>query len=175
MSRADYGRQKVYDAEDATDLYHGARSEDFTLAEAQQIVNQVLADKWVQQHWDASRFRSGIEVIPGRTRGYAGIRNGRRVICLGPWARQEYIVLHELAHHLRGLSSGHDTRFCGTLLLLVARFIGKPQAETLRRSFGEHGVSCSWYGMPNLPRTVKLRYGPRPTRAAAKQQRRRDA
>lgn len=160
MSGADYGRQACYNAEDATGLYHGGNKESMTLAEAQRLVDEVLADPWVQKHMRVAKSfvkSGGITVIPGRTRGFAGRRGWKPVICLGPWARQEYIALHEIAHHLTGLSAGHNKYFCGNLYLLVARFMGQEQAETLRRSFGKHNVSCSWASMPSVPKTVGLK------------------
>lgn len=171
MSGADRGRKACYDAEDATGLYHQRRTESMTLAEAQRYVDAVLADKWVQKHFRVAKSFAveGITVIPGRTRGFAGRRGWKPVICLGPWARQEYIVLHEIAHHLRGLSGGHDRIFCGTLVLLVARFMGHEQSETLRRSFGKFNVSASWSSMPDTPRTVSISYqGEAPMVRAAK-------
>lgn len=60
-----------------------------------------------------------------------------------PWALRETVVLHELAHHvggLTGLARGHRPPFPALVLLLVTAALGDEAAFALTVDYGEHGV-----------------------------------
>jgi putative metallohydrolase (TIGR04338 family) len=122
----DSQRQKVYDAEAETE--HGKRFT--TVKECQIYVDRVLARKRLQTKL-AKRVAIRITVHPGHghRQATASFIGRERVIQAPIWARTELTLLHEIAHHVVGLSHHHDWEFCRVLLILVREMLG---AETER-------------------------------------------
>ena len=125
--------------------------EAMTIEQCQALVDKVLASKYVQRKY-SPQFHS-LPVYPTHAGGRASAGGGwhyvrahddyewrGRHIRLGVWARQPIVVLHEIAHHLAGLSHGHDWRFCQVMLDLVRHFMGREAHDALKASFKEHRV-----------------------------------
>jgi putative metallohydrolase (TIGR04338 family) len=150
----DTQRSKVYAAENFLTSHN--RTAQMTLTECQVLVDKILDDPEVQRQYRVARALT-VTVVPGRGGGKAiGGWGARSRISLGCWARQPYVVIHEVAHHLTGLHAGHDYRFANTSMWLVHRFMSAELAEQLRRSYVAHGVQ---YQGPasrgEMPRTVR--------------------
>lgn len=142
MSR-DSQRSKVYIAERAAGLQLPSstkRDWAMSIEECQQYVNKMLNSAYFKRkYWKHSTLE--IRVLEGRNGGRATRQGfGQSVIFLGVWARQEFVIIHEVAHHVAGLSHGHDWRFCEVELDLVRHFMGKEAHDKLKASFKEHKV-----------------------------------
>jgi putative metallohydrolase (TIGR04338 family) len=133
---------RVYKAE----FQSGIRQHpDLSLGECQQYINKVVASKYVRENYRSSIFRD-IFVTDGRGRrtGAAswGFHKGsmKPVVKLPIRFRNEYVILHELAHHFAGLSQGHKSAFTTVLLGLVKEFLGEEQHHKLLTEFAKNGV-----------------------------------
>lgn len=103
--------------------------------------------------------------LPERVSDGRGKRNatgGASGIALPMWARREWIILHEIAHHcvelenvyappLSSRHAAHGWRWAQCYLLLVRRFMGVAAHNALRDAFKAHGVKF------RPPRTRKPR------------------
>jgi putative metallohydrolase (TIGR04338 family) len=109
-----------------------------TLKECQAFTNKVLARKYVKDTYGSI---SSITVLDGRgrRRACATYLYGKRVIKLPLWSRNEYVILHEIAHHLTRLD-GHKAEFASCLLDLVRHFLGKDSADALQGAYHFKGV-----------------------------------
>jgi putative metallohydrolase (TIGR04338 family) len=138
----DSQRSKVYAAERASGLTPARGTlGTMTIDECYDYTRRVLDSAYVRRRWPhATTTARLIQVVPGRNGGHAGRRWGTPFISLGRWARTEYIVLHEIAHHLAGLDRQHDWQFCDTLLNLVRHFLGRDAHDALRDQFKAHKV-----------------------------------
>ena len=81
-------------------------------------------------------FRSGTLTVFSNS----GARGGDGRIKLPKWARNRYVVSHELAHCLAPATSWHDWRFCAAYLEVVKYMCGQEDADRLKESFKKHGV-----------------------------------
>lgn len=115
-------------------------SEDMTLKECQKFVDKVLARSFVKNNYPWNHGQ--IIVHDGRRRRAAGAtwRNGSYAILLPKWARNEFVILHEIAHHLSNSVKGHDYIFADCLLNLVRNVMGKDDALKLQAAFHFKGV-----------------------------------
>jgi len=127
---------KLYAAEE---LAFTKNSQDMTIKECQQFINKVMARSYVQRNYSTLK---DIVVLDGRGRrsACATYRNGQWVICLPKWARNEFIILHEIAHHISGAYLSHDSYFATCLLDLVRNVMGREDALTLQAAFHLKGV-----------------------------------
>lgn len=127
---------KLYAAES---LAFTKNSEDMTIKECQQFINKVLARNYVQRNYPTLK---NIVALDGRGRrsACATYRNGQWAICLPKWARNEFIILHEIAHHIDQSYLAHDSYFATCLLDLVRNVIGREDALTLQAAFHLKGV-----------------------------------
>jgi putative metallohydrolase (TIGR04338 family) len=129
---------KLYAAES---LAFQKNSQDMTLQECQKFINKVLNRNYVKSNYP---FSSKIVALDGRggRSAYATYRNREYVICLPLWARNEFIILHEIAHHLVNVERrfGHDSYFATCLLDLVRNVLGREDAMTLQAAFHLKGV-----------------------------------
>lgn len=148
----DSQRQKVYDAERCVQR-NATKADAMTIAECQAMVDKILASTYVRRHYERAEkivTRYGtVKVVPGRNGGMArgfdvyydgGRHVGGPVIALGIWARQEFVVIHEVAHHLAGLHERHGWRFVACELDLVRHFLGADVHDRLKASFRKHRV-----------------------------------
>lgn len=99
----------------------------------------------------------GIKIMPTSRGGRA---NGD-TIWLNKWARQKWVVIHELAHVVdrnengrpRAIwHQGHGWQFAAIYLRLVGTAFGYGAEKALRASFKEHGVK---YSQPKTERTAR--------------------
>jgi putative metallohydrolase (TIGR04338 family) len=115
-------------------------SEDMTLKQCQKFVDKVLARSFVKNNYPWNHGQ--IIVYDGRRRSSAGAtwRHGSYAILLPKWARNEFVILHEIAHHVGSPSYGHDYNFADCLLKLVRNVMGKQHALHLQAAFHYKGV-----------------------------------
>lgn len=97
--------------------------------------------------------RNGLELVPCKRGGFA--QGGYR-IGLSNWARQERVLLHELAHIVNYVENGskvingktvtgkyrqdHGWQFCSIYLTLVGFMMGPEAKSELREAFKKHNV-----------------------------------
>jgi len=126
---------RVYDAESACGIKQSW--EKFTMKQAQAYVDKVLKRKYIREKYGIYSIR----VLDGRGRRKAGAtwRDGR-VILLPKWARNEFVILHEIAHHLDKSGVSHGANFATIELDLVRNMMGKEWAEKLQGGFALRGV-----------------------------------
>lgn len=162
MSR-DSQKSRLYDAERKSGLERKYGERTMSIADCQALVNKVLASPVVERRYPkrvASLRRDGIHVIASRNGGKASFGlweddDGRQrtgwTIGLGVWARQEFIVLHEVAHHLVGLRQHHGWQFCACLLFLTRRYLGAEAHAALEAAYKAGRIR---YRAPRQGRTL---------------------
>lgn len=134
----DSKRQRLYDSERCIQSAGGEMS----IAECQSYVDALTKSAWFVRRWG----RRTIEIEWGRGGGHAYAGN---FIRLGVWARQEVVVLHELAHCLTpGHYAAHGAEFAGVMLTLVRHKLGNDTARKLRESYRAHRVKVSMRAVP---------------------------
>lgn len=151
----DSQRQKLYNAERATFGYSRSVKTDLrSVADVQAYVDRVTATKWWADNVTAVRNARGnrlvrrIEVRDGRGSGSARAVGMFRIL-IPTGMRQDWIVLHELAHCAttqelgplaHGVYAAHGWQFAARYLSLVSRFLGREQHDRLRDQFKAHKV-----------------------------------
>jgi putative metallohydrolase (TIGR04338 family) len=127
---------KLYSAESISGLKQHRGT--LTLKECQAFTNKVLARKYVKDKYGSI---PKITILDGRGRRSACATGfgSFRVIKLPLWARNEFVILHEVAHHLTQLN-GHRPEFASCLLDLVRHFLGKDSADALQGAYHLKGV-----------------------------------
>jgi putative metallohydrolase (TIGR04338 family) len=133
--------QRLYKAEN----YIGhilEKKEVWTLEECQKYVDKLLKKKRIQDNypWAKNHKIFVTHGGTGRRMAYATFTHRGATIKLPPWARNQYVVLHEVAHHLDCFEDGHTETFATILLDLVRREMGKEKAELLQASYHLHSV-----------------------------------
>lgn len=135
--RRDSQQSKVYRAERlAWSVYDQPTTQPIPLHECQKMANAIS---------QTLKLREPIKVIAiggtgWRRRALAKERWGWRTIKLPQWAQTRVVVCHELAHHVAGLSHGHNGRFVSSFIQLTRRFIGPVEADILKLAFKEAHV-----------------------------------
>lgn len=142
---------RVYKAERITSLVK--HNEEFTLKQCQQFVDDICKRVYIRKHYPIAHAK--IFVLDGRRRrsACATTRDGYRVICLPRWARNRYVILHELAHHFT--EYGHNHIFADCLLDLVRNIMGKEPARLLQAGFHVTGVKIIGKNGPTKARCPK--------------------
>ena len=108
---------------------------------------QSYLDIICHQFWFRQRFgERKIYIEAGRNGGKAF---GNR-ITLGTWARNEAIILHELAHCLAPRQTKHGAEFAGIFLFLVKNAFGADIAKQLRESYKTHRVKYNNKAIPPI-------------------------
>ena len=103
------------------------------------------------QYWFRQRFgERKIYIESGRTVGTA---YGSRRITLGTWARNEAVILHELAHCLAPYKTKHGAEFAGIFLFLVKNAFGADIAKQLRESYKTHRVKYNNKAIPPIDKS----------------------
>lgn len=114
-------------------------SEDLTLKECRKYVRDILSTGYVRVNFD---YRTPIRVGDGR--GWVMARatfddNNKPIIQLPRWARNKYVILHEIAHHLIMRidedDNGHGPLFASVLLDLVRIDLGLLAYYKLKLAF----------------------------------------
>jgi putative metallohydrolase (TIGR04338 family) len=101
-----------------------------------------------EQYWFRQRFGTRqIYIEAGRNGGKAF---GSNRITLGTWARNEAIILHELAHCLAPHKAKHGAEFAGIFLFLVKNAFGADIAKQLRESYKTHRVKYNNKAIPPI-------------------------
>ena len=99
----------------------------------------------------------GIEIKPTSKGGWAN----DSTIALNKWARQKYVILHELAHVIdwnengetgKIYHQGHGWQFCAIYLQLIFMAFGYEAKKALREEFKKHGVK---YTKPRSMRSAR--------------------
>ena len=102
------------------------------------------------QYWFRQRFgERKIYIESGRGGGQAF---GTRKIKLGTWARNEAVILHELAHCLTP-NNKHGAEFAGVFLFLVKNAFGADIAKQLRESYKTHRVKYNNKAIPPIDKS----------------------
>lgn len=171
----DSQRSKLYEAERVLDDFISTEWGPGQVAEMQDWVDALLDSKWWTRRY-GERF---IEVTSGagQRRALAKTRTDgwfsyKRKIGLPLWARKDWVVLHELAHHATDFKHGfdqvaaHGREFARIYVELVGHVMGKPAADALKVSFKEHSVK---YSKPRKPMTPAQREAAAARLAAARE------
>ena len=116
---------------------------------------QRYVDLVCNQSWFKARFGvCQIQVEAGRN---GGLAFGRRLIRLGVWARQETVILHEIAHCIAPSGVKHGPEYAGTFMFLVKKMFGNEAAKELRQCYKEHRVRYSYKTLPKPRKAVSAR------------------
>ena len=111
---------------------------------------QSYLDVVCHQFWFRQRFgERKIYIESGRGGGRAF---GTRKIKLGTWARNEAVILHELAHCLTP-NAKHGAEFSGVFLFLVKNAFGADIAKQLRESYKTHRVKYNNKAIPPIDKS----------------------
>jgi len=160
-SDRDNQRSKVYAAESASGLMVNRQT--IPNAELQGWVDAVLDRRVIRSRWGARSVEVRL------TGGYGGARAyGTRKITASPSARNEYVMLHEIAHILTPQDEGHGPQFCGVLLFLVRNVMGAEAHKSLLTAMRQHRVKRSNAGIPKVRSDV-----PSPRKAREREERKR--
>ncbi len=163
----DSQRSRVYRAEDKAAKSVGRTMYGQTIAngDLQAYVDSVLQHAAVQRRWGQRQIR----VHLGRGSGYAEF--GGRAIHLGTRARNEWFILHEVAHCLAPVTSVHGKEFAGVYLWLVQTFLGAEEAQALREHFRAERVKVSIGAVPRPTHSVVTKAARAAERTARKRER----
>jgi putative metallohydrolase (TIGR04338 family) len=144
---------KVYAAEALSGIKQ--HRETLTLKQCQVFTNKVISRKYVKDNYGSV---SSILVLDGRGRrkACATYYCGQKAIKLPKWARNEFVILHEVAHHLTKLN-GHKSEFASCLLDLVRHFIGRDAADSLQAAYHLKGVKIQGKNGPVKARCPQSR------------------
>lgn len=143
MSRErDTQRQRVYDAENAAGINPWVQT--IPNADLQAWVDSVLDRRAIRSRWGVRQVR--VELTHGR----GAHAYGTHTIRASRAARNEYVLLHEIAHtltHQRGYA-GHGPEFCGVLLFLVKTVMGREAHAALLAQMRARKVKRSNAAIP---------------------------
>lgn len=117
------------------------------VAAAQKYVDHVTSTIWFQRRWGKRKIVVGAG--RGGGRAYGGF------ITLGVWARKhEAVLLHEIAHCIAPSHVMHGPEYCGVMLFLVEKMMGKQHSDSLRSSYKEHRARYSLKAVPEPSRSA---------------------
>ena len=109
----------------------------------------------VAKVWRAERGRYGLSNAPspgvecGRGARRAFVRSSHSLV-FPRWARNEWVVLHELAHRLTPHDAGHGPRFVACLIGLASRHMGR-DVQLLIDSLAEFCVKVDLRSVGAIP------------------------
>jgi putative metallohydrolase (TIGR04338 family) len=115
--------------------------------------------------WKSERGRYGRANVPMPTLHHGhwdqrrALAYGNHTISLPRWSRNEWVVLHEMAHRLTPSDEAHGPRFIGVLMGLAARHAGY-DVEVLKSKADEMGLryyAGSIGAVPAVTLSQKLR------------------
>ncbi|MFD4266089.1 TIGR04338 family metallohydrolase [Rhodococcus sp. NPDC058481] len=116
----------------------------------QDYADRVLALNWVRARWDRARTRVAVRARAGAAAAHYEAGTATIAVPLHTrgtaWALREFVVLHELAHHLEPAGQAlapHGPEFVDRYLTLVGEIIGGEAAFVLRTTMLENGVRAS--------------------------------
>lgn len=170
-STRDNRRQRLYDAERAVFTVAGkpepsaparryllagkrvTSTGNLSIEACQRYVDHVTSSAWFQRRWGRRSFTV-------RHKVYGSATGGHNVISLPPWAREEWVILHEIAHNIVGVNpegGAHGPRFAAAYLVLVKHTLGAEAYRRLREQMREHGVRVAALPGPDPDRIVQPR------------------
>lgn len=114
-----------------------------SIYDCQSYLNIICGQYWFRQRFGTRQ----IYVQSGRGGGQA---YGNYKITLGTWARNEAIILHELAHCLAPSNVKHGAEFAGIFLFLVKNAFGADVTKQLRESYKTHRVRYNNSAIPAI-------------------------
>ena len=165
MRDRDSQRRRLYSSELCirdVNVSKYAQHLDGTITGCQKYVDSILSHAWFRRRWGTCH----IEVVAGK-----GARGGNGIIRLAKWARNEAVILHEIAHNLvPNRYAAHGPEFAGVMLFLVKQVMGKEHGDKLRASYKQYRVKSNRKALPSPDREVKSMY----ELAAAKRQAKRE-
>jgi len=133
----DTQRSKVYEAEDKAHwLTYGRSLHTRTLTndEVQPRIDEIMAMRAIQSRWGQHKIRVRF------THG-GGHASSPWDIALGANSRNDWYILHEIAHCLTwGQGAGHGKEFAGVYLFLVRTVLGQTAYDNLLAQFRERRV-----------------------------------
>lgn len=139
MRARDNRRQRLYNAERAVTLpesaaakrlLHGGKRVESTgnisIEACQAYVDHVTRSAWFQRRW-------GRQSLTVTHKVYGAATGGGGEVTLPPWARTEWVILHEIAHNLTPRQhAAHGPEFAAVFLTLVRQQMGKVAYDLLR-------------------------------------------
>lgn len=129
-----------------------------TIEACQQYVDHLTQSAWFQRRWGYRHYRVRHKAYGKATCSYGS------VISVPPWARDESVLLHEVAHGLvGGQCADHGPEFAGVLLALVEHRMGKDAATMLRAAYKDKRVRQNRKALPT-PDERRVRSIARPVR-----------
>jgi hypothetical protein len=142
----DSQRSKVYAWERAQNPGRVIWTQTMTLEEVEAFIKPI---------WRGERGRYGkkaYQAAPSVVAQHGGNARafGDYKMTFGKNCRNAYVALHELAHCLNRTRSGHDARFVGILIGLLARHPGR-DADTLLATAYEAGVEVDTRSIGTVP------------------------
>ena len=146
MKRArDSQRSKLYKSENC---FRINPEPTLSLVDCQRLADRVVA--WSQEYTPPIKggphypYHCGrpdrVTVRDGRGRRSANANATTLTIKLPRWARQRWVVLHEMAHILQTEDPAHGRQFAAIFLDLVRHFMGREAEQMLRLSYRSHRV-----------------------------------
>jgi putative metallohydrolase (TIGR04338 family) len=148
----DYGRQNLYSAEEASNLWRFAEEGFDSVKQCQAYVDRVLETKWWKKRYKhikhifvykRSYAWSYAEERPPTTENMTEKQKNTKwqgAINLTRFSMDKCTILHELAHFAVGLENGHNEDFCTALLAINRRFLGVEAATILEKNYKKHNV-----------------------------------
>lgn len=107
----------------------------------QRYVNSVLSLNWVKSQWGESSIN--VRKRKGETKAHYFEFMREIAIPDAKWALNEFVVLHEMAHHFNGLAHGdptHGANFVGIHLKLIEELMSVENAFVFTYLLNESGV-----------------------------------
>lgn len=150
----DSQRQRVYEAESVLESFPtGLRQDRVRQVDKVRYASREACQDYVNRVTRSKLWEAGSVVVGSGKRFRKAVARGTGQIELPIWARNEWTILHELAHCLTTAKfknvADHGREFCSVYIKLVKRFLGPQWAKKLKDSFREHRVKST------LPRTQR--------------------
>lgn len=142
MRDRDTQRQRVYDAENASGLNPWQQT--IPNADLQTWVDDVLDRRAIRSRWGVRQVR--VELTHGR----GAHAEGSHTIRASRAGRNEFVLLHEIAHTLTHGYAGHGPEYAGVLLFLVKTVLGREAHATLLAQMRKHKVRRSNAAIPKV-------------------------
>lgn len=149
--KRDTQRSKVYEAEDkAHYLTYGRSLHTRTLDndQVQARIDEIMAMRAIQSRWGQHKIRVRF------THG-GGHASSPWEIALGASSRNDWFILHEIAHCLTwGVGASHGKEYAGVYLFLVKTVLGETAYKNLLAQFRERRVTRTNSAIPAPTRPV---------------------
>ena len=113
--------------------------------------NAFMAPIWTSERGRYGRARVPAPLIERPARGQRrALAHASHRITLPKWARNPWVILHEMAHRLTPVDEAHGPRFVGVLIGLLARHAGY-RAQALMEAAEEMGVDYFVKSIGSVP------------------------